>query len=285
MVVEVSVVVAATQVFMTMSSFEQQRSAHGPNTSRTSTPRKIVYAGLAVVLIFIIYSTKFLFEERFAARQDIVIERTGRNRSRRREKADAIKAAQQNLRSAEGDTSLSEGEDSIFQFDLTNIDGKDINIGDTFKGKYKLMLIVNVASKGDKTSRNYAQLQTLYQKYHPLGLEIVAVPCDQFKHQEPGSNKEIERFAREEMHADFPVMGKVEVNGPRASALFRYLRSSTMNEKPVRGNFAKFLVDASGVPLLAYDSKMDPVMMEGQIKLLLNVVDKKEPHTNEKSSG
>ena len=43
------------------------------------------------------------------------------------------------------DATLSQ--DSIFPFNIPNIAGKDINMGDMFAGKYKLMLIVNVASK------------------------------------------------------------------------------------------------------------------------------------------
>lgn len=223
-----------------------------------------------MMFIFVIYSTKFLFDQRYAARQNIVIEQTGR--SRRRDKADAILAARQNLRSGDGgerDVPLSIGEDSIFQFDIPNNDGKYVNIGDTFAGKFKLMLIVNVASKWGKTKRNYAQLQELYSKYHAQGLEIVAMPCNQFKHQEPGSNAEILKFAREEMGSTFPVMGKTEVNGPGASDLFKHLRDKTMNGKSIKWNFAKFLVDAKGRPILAYEPKMDPKQMEGQIKLLL----------------
>jgi glutathione peroxidase len=258
-----------------VNTFLQHRNTHGPAANKISTFRKFMYAAFAVFLIFMIYSTKFLFEERYTARQNLVFEDTGSGtskKSRRREKADAIRATQ-NLRSSAATgssaTSLSEGENSIFQFDLPNVAGRDVNMGDMFAGKFKLMLIVNVASKCGKTKRNYEQLQALYHKYRPQGLEVVAVPCDQFKHQEPASNPEIEQFVREEMRAEFPVLGKVEVNGPGASALFRHLRDRTMHGRAVKWNFAKFLVDRRGVPLLAYEPKMDPQMMEGQIKLLL----------------
>mmetsp|Transcript_2574 Transcript_2574/g.4685 ORF Transcript_2574/g.4685 Transcript_2574/m.4685 type:complete len:133 (+) Transcript_2574:198-596(+) len=131
-----------------VKNFSQQRSEHGPNAGAASTFRKILYAFVAIMFMFIIYSTKFLFDQRYASRQNTVIEQTGR--SRRREKADAIQAARHNLRTVEGgdrDVSLSVAEDSIFQFDIPNSDGKYVNIGDTFAGKFKLMLIVNVASK------------------------------------------------------------------------------------------------------------------------------------------
>jgi glutathione peroxidase len=259
-------------------TFSQQRNAHGPRPSSSSSSSsssfsKALYALVAIAILFFLYSTKFLFEERYTAHQNTVLEATGRqHHKRRREKADAIKLSRQHLRSADGvgDGDGDGGEDSIFQFDIPNIDGEYVNIGDTFGGKYKLLLIVNVASKCGKTLRNYDQLQELYRTYHPLGLEIVAIPCDQFKHQEPGTNKEIEIFAREEMGAEFPVMGKTEVNGPKAHALFKHLREKTMNGKSIKWNFAKFLVDAKGMPIMAYEPKMDPKQMEGQIKLLLD---------------
>lgn len=131
-----------------VKTFSQQRSVHGPDAGATSTFRKILYAFVAMMCIFVIYSTKFLFDQRYASRLNTVIEHTGR--SRRRDKADAIQAARQNLRTVDGgvgDVPLSVGEDSIFQFDIPNSDGKYVNIGETFAGKFKLMLIVNVASK------------------------------------------------------------------------------------------------------------------------------------------
>lgn len=258
------------------NQFTLQRSTHGPTTisgGKASTFRKILYVVIAIVLIYFLYSIKFLFEERYAARQDLVFEKTGTGRPGGRRD----KAMPQHLRSdaaaaagASADyATLSQREDSIFPFNIPDISGKDINVGDTFSGKYKLLLVVNVASKWGKTKRNYEQLQALYKTYHPLGLEILAVPCNQFKHQEPGSNQEIELFARETMGAEFPIMGKTEVNGRAANDMFKHLRQKTMNGKPIKWNFAKFLVDAKGSPIVAYDHKMEPKQMEGQIKLLL----------------
>ena len=97
----------------------------------------------------------------------------------------------------------------------------------------------------------------------------MAVPCNQFKNQEPGSNAEIEQFARQEMGVKFPIMGKTDVNGPDANGMFKHLRDKTMKGKAIRWNFAKFLVDAKGIPIQGYDPKMDPKNMESQIKLLL----------------
>ena len=132
-----------------VNNFDQQRSAHGPSSGKRNTKyiRNFIYIVFVFAIVCFLYSTKILFEERYSAREDIVIEKTGPHRKRRRAKADAIRA-QKNLRSVSPpDMTLSEGEDSIFQFDIPNIDGENVNIGETFGGKYKVMLIVNVASK------------------------------------------------------------------------------------------------------------------------------------------
>ena len=58
------------------------------------------------------------------------------------------------------------------------------------------------------------ELGELYSAYQKKGLVILGFPCNQFGEQEPGNNKEIKQFAKSR-GADFPMMGKVEVNGAK----------------------------------------------------------------------
>ena len=76
----------------------------------------------------------------------------------------------------------------------------------------KVLLIVNVASKCGFTPQ-YNGLQNLYEQFQPRGFEILAFPCDQFGHQEPGSDAEIATFCDATYGVTFPLFAKIEVNG------------------------------------------------------------------------
>lgn len=231
---------------------------------KKSNLRNALYFLLALFLLYFMYTMKFLFEERFEARQNIVFEETGRRNRKKNTLASHLRNPV--LREMEEEAL----KQNVFRFDVLDIEGNEINLGESFAGKFKVMLIVNVASECGKTLKNYEQLQTLYEKYHSAGLEIIAFPCNQFKNQEPASNQEIERFARDDRKVTFPLMSKLDVNGESANDLFVFLRDQTMNGKSIRWNFAKFLVDSQGQPIIAYDPKIYPNDMESQIKLLLD---------------
>ena len=74
------------------------------------------------------------------------------------------------------------------------------------------MLIVNTASKCGFTPQ-YDGLQALHEDYGPQGLVVLGFPCDQFAHQEPGDDADIEEFCRINFGVTFPLSTKVDVNG------------------------------------------------------------------------
>jgi len=98
---------------------------------------------------------------------------------------------------------------SIYKFNLTTSSGEERSLSD-YEGK--VLLIVNTASKCGFTPQ-YAGLQSLYNQYAERGLVIIALPCNQFGGQEPGSNAEVQEFCQINYALSFPVMGKIEVNG------------------------------------------------------------------------
>ncbi|MCG2633836.1 MAG: glutathione peroxidase, partial [Gammaproteobacteria bacterium] len=79
---------------------------------------------------------------------------------------------------------------SIYDFTCTTLEGAQQPLS-AYRGKP--LLIVNTASKCGLTPQ-YEGLEKLYQTYRDQGLEILGFPCNQFLHQEPGSEQEIGEF-------------------------------------------------------------------------------------------
>lgn len=134
----------------------------------------------------------------------------------------------------------------------------------------KVLLIVNVASRCGFTPQ-YKTLEALYQKYQSQGLVILGFPCNQFRHQEPGSNKEIETFAKQCFRVTFPMFAKIDVKGDEQAPLYHYL-ATHMQKKPwffVPWNFSKILVDTEGNVLRQFLPFTSFKTIEKTIKSLL----------------
>lgn len=103
---------------------------------------------------------------------------------------------------------------------LKTIRGDETSVRDLMKGK-KLSIICNVASKWSFSHKSYTELVNVYNEYNDHGLTVIAFPSNQFLSQEPGSNKEIEEYARITMKAHFPLMDKCDVNGKNAHPIWK----------------------------------------------------------------
>jgi len=113
--------------------------------------------------------------------------------------------------------------------------------------KQQVLLIVNVASRCGFTPQ-YAELETLYRDYKARGFSVLGFPCDQFLHQEPGTNAEIQAFAESCYRVTFPLFAKIQVKGKEQSPLYTYL-AKHIEKKPwkfIPWNFTKILVDSQG---------------------------------------
>jgi glutathione peroxidase len=145
--------------------------------------------------------------------------------------------------------------ESIYDLPLKDIDGKDTSLK-PYQGK--VMLIVNVASKCGFTPQ-YAALEALYQKYKDRGLVVLGFPCNQFGHQEPGTDVEIKQFCSSKYNVTFPMFDKIEVNGANRHPLYVLLAGK---ESPFAGdigwNFTKFLVGRDGKILKRFNSPVKP---------------------------
>ena len=152
---------------------------------------------------------------------------------------------------------------TIHEFSAQDLDGRDVKLS-TYKGK--VMLIVNVASKCGFTPQ-YTGLEALWRKYREQGLVVLGFPCDQFAHQEPGGDAEIAQFCERNFGVSFPLMSKVEVNGPKTHPVFKYLKKKAPGAigEAVKWNFTKFLVSRDGTGVTRFAPAVEPEAMESAI--------------------
>ena len=160
-----------------------------------------------------------------------------------------------------------------------------------FKGK--VVLVVNTAT-GCGFTPHYEPLEAMYEKYHDQGLEIVDVPCNQFKGQTPGTDEEIHEFCTLKYHTQFPQMKKSDVNGENAIELFKYLKSQKgfegfghspaalamsallmtidrdyKNNPEIKWNFTKFVIDREGNVVARFEPTADMKKVEECVVSLL----------------
>ena len=155
----------------------------------------------------------------------------------------------------------------IYQFEAELLDGKNKAFAD-YQGK--VLLIVNTASKCGFTPQ-FAGLEKLYDKYKDQGFEVLGFPCNQFGGQDPGSSEEIGAFCQKNYGVNFPMFAKVDVKGPEAHILFRYL---TNNSKGILGNgikwnFTKFLIGKDGKVLNRFAPTTKPEELQSEIETAL----------------
>ncbi len=154
-------------------------------------------------------------------------------------------------------------------FSVQTITGTTQSLSE-FEGK--VLLIVNVASKCGFT-KQYAGLQSLYEKYADRGFVVMGFPCDQFGHQEPGDEASIQTFCETIFGVTFPMFSKIEVNGADASPLFKWLKSSQpglLGTEMIKWNFTKFLVARDGTVIKRYAPNDTPESLASAIELALN---------------
>ena len=157
----------------------------------------------------------------------------------------------------------------IYDLSAKTIDGIEQKL-DVYKGK--VMLVVNVASKCGFTPQ-YKGLQALYEKYAGKGLVVLGFPCDQFGHQEPGDEAQIQSFCWTAYGVTFPMFAKIAVNGPDAHPIYQLLKREApclLGTTSIKWNFTKFLVDRSGKVVKRYASRVRPHEIESDLAELID---------------
>lgn len=146
---------------------------------------------------------------------------------------------------------------SIHEFTMKDIDGNEVKL-ETFKGK--VILIVNTASKCGLTPQ-YEGLQALYDKYKERGFVVLGFPANNFRGQEPGTDKEIKEFCTINYKVTFPMFSKISVLGEDKHPFYKFLTEKETNPEfagEITWNFEKFLADRNGKIIARFSPRIKP---------------------------
>ena len=157
---------------------------------------------------------------------------------------------------------------TVYDFQAQTIDGQTVSL-DQYRDR--VLLIVNTASACGFTPQ-FGGLEKLHETYAARGLVVLGFPCNQFGHQDPGSNDEIATFCQRNYGVSFPMMAKVDVNGAGAHPLYQWLTAEApgiLGSKAIKWNFTKFLVGRDGRVIKRYAPQDAPEKLTQDIEQAL----------------
>lgn len=155
---------------------------------------------------------------------------------------------------------------TVYDFTVRTADGKEQSL-EEYEGKP--MIIVNTASKCGFT-KQFKELQQLYEEYKDQGLVVLGFPSDNFNNQEFEDINETMNFCQVNYGVTFPMFGKVDVKGDQAEPLFEYLteQQKGMLTEGIKWNFTKFLIDGNGQVVDRFAPQTNPMKMQKSIEKL-----------------
>ena len=157
----------------------------------------------------------------------------------------------------------------FYDFDIKSIDGEKIDLSIY---KNKAILMVNVASNCGFT-KQYTDLQKLWEEYREKGLIVLGVPSNQFGSQEPGTNEEIKEFCEVNFKIDFPLTDKTNVKGNDAHEIYLWAKKNYGKSAIPKWNFHKILINTEGKIQNTYSSitKPNSTKIVKEIEKILNI--------------
>jgi len=137
---------------------------------------------------------------------------------------------------------MSNNTETFFDLNVNSINGDVLNLS---KLKGKTILLVNVASNCGFT-KQYEDLQNLYDSYKSKGLIIIGMPSNQFGGQEPGSESEIKNFCETNFNITFQMTSKYDVKGDNAHPIYMWAKETFGRSAVPKWNFHKILINKEG---------------------------------------
>ena len=157
---------------------------------------------------------------------------------------------------------------SIYDYSAKTLTGQDVSLSD-YRGQ--VILIVNTASKCGFTPQ-FEGLEALYRAYKDKGLVILGFPCNQFGAQEPGDAEEIASFCSLTYDVTFPMLAKIDVNGPSTHPLYAFLKKEqkgVLGTEGIKWNFTKFLIGRDGEVVERFAPTTKPEDLKVAVEALL----------------
>ena len=145
---------------------------------------------------------------------------------------------------------------TIYDFKVLAQNGEEVSL---LKYEGKVLLVVNTATKCGFT-KQYDALEDMYEQLKDQGFEILDFPCNQFFHQAPGTDEEINAFCTLKFNTKFTRLKKIEVRGDNAEPLYKWLITQNEKGKPkaIKWNFTKFLINRSGEVVARFEPADKP---------------------------
>ena len=160
-------------------------------------------------------------------------------------------------------------EEIFFDLNIKSLEGNNIELS---AYKNSVVLLVNVASNCGFT-KQYADLQKLWETYQDKGLIVLGVPSNQFGSQEPGTNEEIKKFCEVNFNVNFPMTDKVDVKGENAHPIYLWAKENFGKAAVPKWNFHKILINIDGEIQETYSSLTSPTSKKiiNEIEKILNI--------------
>lgn len=143
---------------------------------------------------------------------------------------------------------------NVFEYVFTSIHGAPMPLRN-WTGQP--MLLVNTASECGYTPQ-YAKLQKIWNDYRESSLVVIGIPSDDFGHQEPGDEEQINEFCTREFGIKFPMTSKQRVMGYSAHPFFHAIRETYGEDVSPRWNFHKYLFNRQGEMVGNWPSSIEP---------------------------
>ena len=145
-------------------------------------------------------------------------------------------------------------EQTFFDFSIKSNTGEIINLN---QYKNNVILIVNTASYCGFT-KQYAELQELWNKYKSKGLIVLGVPSNSFN-QEKNDNKDIKKFCEVNFNINFPLSSITDVKGENVHEIFKWAADNHGKSAIPKWNFYKILINKEGKVEDTYSSFTKPM--------------------------